>query len=103
MTKHIHCDLIVAWANGETIQLQNGDGWTSLETPHWFSTLVYRVKPAKLPDVEQEVFIDMSRFGDLLIYPASPSEANIVLSFDGETNKLVGCLFKTRYGHPEPR
>jgi hypothetical protein len=39
-------DLMIAWANGETIQFLNfNDEWTDIETPCWDENTEYRVKP----------------------------------------------------------
>lgn len=39
-------DLIIAWANGETIQFRMGDNWRDIEgTPLWEEGNEYRVKP----------------------------------------------------------
>ena len=47
--KHIHCDLIVAWAHGAKIQyFDSGWGdWADDPKPEWFETTQYRVKPVK--------------------------------------------------------
>lgn len=49
MTKHQHCDMIIAWANGAQIQVHvNGDLWDDCkEPPGWFPWCKYRVKPTK--------------------------------------------------------
>lgn len=44
--KHIHADLIHAWAEGAEIQWQEEDGtWHDLEHPTWGASCVYRIKP----------------------------------------------------------
>ena len=48
MTKaHKHKDLIIAWANGETIQLWGGDkhGWLDILDPSFNCNTKFRVKP----------------------------------------------------------
>lgn len=48
MTKaHKHKDLIIAWANGETIQFWGGDkhGWLDVLEPNFNSDAKFRVKP----------------------------------------------------------
>lgn len=49
MTKHKHCALIIAWANGAKIQVHvNGDLWDDCDKiPGWFEWCNYRVKPQK--------------------------------------------------------
>ncbi len=46
MGKHKHYDMIVAWAEGKTIQsrLNNGDPWVDC-SPAWHPSSEYRVKP----------------------------------------------------------
>lgn len=53
MNKHIHYDAIVAWANGEQIQLfsQAEKKWKDLESltsPVWFPENQYRIKPKEV-------------------------------------------------------
>ena len=43
--QHKHRDLIIAWANGETIQYKNGE-WIDIEwAPSWDVDTEYRIKP----------------------------------------------------------
>ena len=50
MTKHVHCELIKAWADGAQIQLKMDDGnWEDIHgAPAWKPGWRYRIKP-KLP------------------------------------------------------
>ncbi len=48
MQKHKHCELIKAWADGRTIQYNDGEDWVDCEIPKWFPANVYRVKPEKV-------------------------------------------------------
>lgn len=45
--KHKHCDVIKAWADGETIQLKGNEPevWKDVTNPSWSVYLEYRVKP----------------------------------------------------------
>jgi len=52
--------------------------------------VVYEPKP----DIVHEVLVTLSPFAGPLLYAASPSEANCVLVFDGETGKLKQCTIK---------
>lgn len=48
MTKHIHADCIIAWANGAEIQVWSDreQQWMDMEcTPCWVRRCRYRVKP----------------------------------------------------------
>ena len=96
MTKHIHYDTIMAWAKGATIEMFNpdNDSWHFVAHPSWYLNLEYRIKPEKKPDIMHETSITLSPFAGPMLYAASPSEANIVLLFDGETGKLKQCTIK---------
>lgn len=49
MPRHVHADLIKAWADGEVIQQYSGGGWFDcLEAPLWKGDRVYRIKPKPL-------------------------------------------------------
>jgi len=96
MTKQKYYDLVAAWANGAEIEMLDkltGE-WRDVINPLWFASLDYRVKPAPKPDIVHEALISLSPFAGPLLYAASPSEANCVLVFDGETGKLKQCTFK---------
>lgn len=58
--KHIHADVIIAWANGAEVQYFNEDSnkWRDTTAPQWMKHGVYRVKPAAL----------MVKLGDKLMY-----------------------------------
>jgi hypothetical protein len=43
---HKHRDLIIAWANGKEIQVNNGNNtWDNLKNPSWYEETEYRIKP----------------------------------------------------------
>ena len=95
MTKHVHYDIIVAWANGATIEASpDGTIWFETVYPDWRKSQHYREKPFPKPPIVHEVLISLSPYAGPLLYAAAPNEANIVLVFDGETNKLKQCTFK---------
>jgi hypothetical protein len=95
MTKHIHYDTIIAWANGAEIEASpDRDKWFEAIYPEWRKSQFYRVKQEPKPDIVHETLITFSPFAGPLLYAASPSEANIVLYFDGATGNLKQCLFK---------
>jgi len=48
MPKHKHADLIIAWANGATIEFLNGDNWKYTEEPIWYVGAKYRIKPERV-------------------------------------------------------
>ena len=50
-TPHVHAELIKAWADGATIQLNHDGVWMDVDPYGWGSDLEYRVKPDPRPDV----------------------------------------------------
>ena len=100
--KHKHYDVIVAWAAGEEIEsLSHGPvlfpevpRWLPDRGQCWFHDVEYRVKPQPKPDLVREALIVNSLSAGPMLCAASPSEANIVLLFDGETGKLKQCTIK---------
>ena len=93
--KHKHYDTIMAWANGETIEVLEISGkWRETFYPSWTGDVIYRIKPEPKPPVTHEALISLSFHAGPLLHPASPSEANVVLVFDGETGKLKQCTIK---------
>ena len=53
MKKHIHADLIHAWADGAQIQSRNDISgcWEDNRLPMWAQDTMYRIKPEPKPDV----------------------------------------------------
>ena len=96
MTKHIHYEKIMAWASGAKVEvfLEHFNEWVDCPNIAWDSNYEYRIKPQPKPDPVREALIVNSLSAGPLLYAASPSEANIVLLFDGETGKLKQCTIK---------
>ena len=94
--KHIHYETIMAWANGAEVEMYDlyRDTWHSVDSPSWFESVRYRVKPQPKPDLVHEALIVNSLSAGPMLYAASPLETNIVLVFDGETNNLKQCTIK---------
>jgi len=106
--KRKHCDVIIAYANGATIQIKAGsnDNWYDMPDPCFDDTCVYRVKPEPKPDLvlyaatgwrasmlehgthatsgcySKEAYVPNS-FGEGFV-----TNGKIKLTFDGETGKL---------------
>jgi hypothetical protein len=92
--RHVHADLIIAWANGAKIQCKSREftEWVDIDLPRWFTHYEYRVKPEPKPDLEffgqvEWNFcysgVEAPSFG-----PLKHSQDNVKLTFDGETHKL---------------
>ena len=94
--KHTHYNTIIAWANGAEVEMYDlyQDTWRGVDSPSWYDSVEYRIKPQPKPDLVREALIVNSLSAGPLLYAASPSEANIVLLFDGETGKLKQCTIK---------
>ena len=45
MMPHVHKDLIIAWANGATIEYYDNRNWFVIPNPRWASYTKYRIKP----------------------------------------------------------
>lgn len=50
--RHIHADLIIAWAEGAQIQryLELKGGWEDVNRPLWSTNTTYRIKPREFED-----------------------------------------------------
>jgi len=84
MPRHEHADLIIAWANGAEIELQNTAGnWVFVKNPCFSNRIKYRVKPENKPDVVRYCFIN-----ELLGYTTQTEKSNLKIILDGETGKL---------------
>jgi hypothetical protein len=86
--RHEHADLIIAWANGEQIQIyvsERGE-WVDICNPIWLKSAKFRVKPEPKPGVCVEHY-------HATIYSVSPAVhfnriPNLKLTFDVETCEL---------------
>ena len=85
--KHKHANLIVAWANGATIEYKNSDGfWSFINNPSWNDHVEYRIKPDPKPDIVRYTSIGLD-YADDASERKFPTD-NLKLTFDGETGKL---------------
>ena len=79
-----HSDLIKLWADGFDVQAKQCDGkWIACYAPMWMENSEYRIRPAPKPDVVRS--FEISKDGTVWL---GPTNANIKLTFDGETGKL---------------
>jgi hypothetical protein len=49
LVPHVHQKEIIAWANGEEIEINWGIGWRPAVMPQWSTTFKFRVKPKLTP------------------------------------------------------
>ena len=96
-TPHVHAEAIKAWADGHEIErfLEYGNYWYTTDFPAWDEKAQYRVKQSKPKDKHMEALIVLSPHAGPLLYAAAPDEANCVLVFDGESNKLIKAEVKS--------
>jgi hypothetical protein len=83
-----HKELIIAWANGAQIQVQDAQGrWQSIGHPIWDVDSAYRIKPEPKPDT---VRYYISRIDKVHVYSVNESveRANVKLTFDSATGAL---------------
>lgn len=94
---HKHAALIKAWADGATIEVNDGlagSVWVSCwpPSPAWIPDYFYRIKPEPKPDVTIYGCIHASYEGPTHKLAAACRvrniSDNIMLIFDGETGKL---------------
>jgi len=86
--KHKHAELIKAWADGAQIEWKNRNGqWHDMGEPLWSEKHEYRIKPEPKPDYVQYVFFHFN-WGVNILKEYPFSEANLKLTFDGESCKL---------------
>ena len=83
--RHIHADLIIAWANGAQIQFRysTSDEWADSKNPSWSTHIQYRIKPEPKPDIVM-YFEVRKPYGEILPNPFH----NIKATYDGETGGL---------------
>ena len=47
MQPHKHAEIIKAWADGVTVQINHDGEWRDMERPLWTEVCEYRIKPAE--------------------------------------------------------
>ena len=82
--KHIHRDLIIAWADGAKIQYFDGSEWADCYgVPQWSERTLYRVKPERKENTVRIVGL----------YEPDGYEWNYLGQFcvisDGDTKKVI--------------
>ena len=92
--KHKHYDYIVAWAEGEEIQVKDKETgeWEDLCCNPWHNDFKYRIKPEPKPDVVRYIFVEATTLALHEFVQVIQSDKhlppNLCLTFDGETGKL---------------
>jgi len=85
--KHKHYDMIVAWANGAQIEVEEPEGnWTPLPIPQWYEHNRYRVMPEPKPDICTFLTVAYGHTGVQSI--CRYGSDNVKFTYDGETHKL---------------
>jgi len=93
-TPHKHHDLIVAWAAGAEIEVQEPSDfiWHTTPSPQWDISREYRIKPKPKPDVVRYGVARTDDF-DTRVNFLGPcdnrKDNNIKLTFHTETGKLI--------------
>jgi len=94
--RHVHADLIHAWAEGAIIQYRYGaSNWLEVpdNNPSWDESAEYRIKPEVKPDIIRhlrvEVGYEIEQFMNFDYRCGGyPGGANLKLTFDGETGDI---------------
>jgi hypothetical protein len=91
--KHIHAELIKAWADGAEIEARylKASGWTEWRLEDggfiWYvGGAEYRIKPEPKEDIEETVLASYGVDGLVIFNRAIPR--NLKITFDGETGEL---------------
>lgn len=104
MKPHKHAELIKAWADGAEIQAKLAEGygtgeWYDTDIPTWGLDKEYRIKPEPKPDVVLYSLVHRvvhhlpcSPYASISSayaqFPDPQNQANLKLTFDGETGEL---------------
>ena len=94
-TPHKHADLIKAWADGATIQVQLvKDKWETISQPIWTAHVEYRIKPEPKPDYSVFLCCAKKAIGLNHQYARKQTgltkdEFQIEIAFSGETNEIL--------------
>lgn len=88
--RHVHQDLIDAYAKGAEIQyLTDAGKWVDREIPLWREDAQYRIKPEPKPDVVRYIHITKERsVGIARYFPSAWAGAVLEVTLDGETGEI---------------
>jgi hypothetical protein len=96
-TPHVHAEVIKAWADGAEIEVgdEHGNWFKAAESLSWNPNVKYRVKPEPKPDhifyavasLEDRVHKFVGKVDCIGRFNGNVDN-NLILIFDGETNKL---------------
>jgi len=81
--KRKHADVIIAWANGEDVQVRQSwkSDWSNTSTPQFSDTHEYRVKPKE----QTNYYIARST----CLINSTEQDANVKMVFCGSTGNLL--------------
>ena len=81
-SKHPHCEVIKAWAEGAEIQVKapGGDWKDCSSRPSWYEAYDYRVKPEPKPDVR-------------VLWAVAKPRALLPSSIMGKDRDFVKCIY----------
>lgn len=81
--KRKHANVIIAWANGEDVQVShnNSEVWINTDSPLWTEESLYRVKPKE----ETKYYVARSN----CLINSNEQYANIKMTFCGSTGDLL--------------
>lgn len=87
---HKHAELIKAWADGAEIEcwVESTMEWMHIANPNWYEKHQYRIKPEPKPDMRKHIFVSAIAEGICEWKIVELRDANLRLTFDGETGKL---------------
>lgn len=84
MARHIHADLIHAWAEGAEIEILLGEKtWTAVAGILWLPENKYRIKPTTKPDKVCNFLVANNGLATFA------TDGNIRCTFSGETGELI--------------
>ena len=96
MKNHKHCEIIKAWAEGESIQyrLPGCKGWIDISKPNWTDVIAYRVKPEPIPEVVLYGYAYLLGDHGVILGESlriKDYRHNLKLTFEVEAGKLVAA------------
>lgn len=87
---HKHAEVIKAWADGESIEVQVGEEWQKVASPLFLVDSVYRVKPKNI-SVTRRVYFDVQ---NQITRTYISSDPNIEYTFDPDGKLLDAKVLK---------
>ena len=85
--KHIHAELIKAWADGAKIEIKKDGVWIDASSPSWRFGFEYRIQPTSI----KKSFFVYDKHNKKFVEYEKGKKGDLLITFDAVTDKLISA------------